>query len=69
MALAGINTSVYKAHSTRAASTSKALAQGMSTQQIVKCANWDRASTFNKFYRKSVAQPVQNTYQMKVMAL
>ena len=69
MSIAGIDTSNFKAHSTRAASTSKAIIKGLSTQQIVKCANWTRASTFNKYYRKLVAQSVQSTYQRTVMTL
>ena len=67
--IAGIDTSNFIAHSTRAASTSKAIIKGLSTQQIVKCANWTRASTFNKYYRKPVAQSVQGTYQRTVMTL
>ena len=54
MTRAGIDTSIFKAHSTRAASTSKATSQGFSTNQISKCANWARASTFQKCYDKPV---------------
>ena len=46
MTEAGINTDVFKAHSTRAASTSKAQAQGLSTSQIIERANWTKGSTF-----------------------
>lgn len=69
MSLANIDTTVYKAHSTRSAATSKALAHGLSTQQIMKCANWARASTFHKFYRKPIVQTAQVEFQQKVMAL
>ena len=55
MAKSGIDTSIYKAHSTRMAATSKAKAQGLSTGQIVKRANWASASTFHKYYHRKVA--------------
>ena len=66
---AGIDTNVYKAHSTRAASSSKAVAQGLSTEQIMKHANWARASTFQKFYNKPVVINTQLEYQKKVVTL
>lgn len=69
MTLAGVDTKVYKAHSTRSAATSKALAHGLSTQQIMKCANWARASTFQKFYNKPIVQTAQVVFQRKVMTL
>jgi len=54
MSLAGIDTSIFKAHSTRAAAASKAREQGVSTKQIMKCANWARANTFHRFYNKPI---------------
>jgi site-specific recombinase XerD len=53
--LAGIDTSVFKAHSTRGASTSKAFKFGMSLGQIMSMANWKSAGTFNRFYNKPVS--------------
>jgi site-specific recombinase XerD len=52
MEAAGIDVTAYKGHSTRAAATSKARAGGLSVAEIVKRANWKRASTFEKFYNK-----------------
>ena len=54
MALAGVDTSVYKAHSIRAASTSKALKVGGDITQILKTAGWSNAGTFAKYYKKEV---------------
>ena len=54
MEMAGIDTNTYKAHSTRAASTSKAKAKGMSTKQILSLANWSNAKTFLRYYNKSI---------------
>ena len=50
--MAGIDTSIFKGHSYRSASTSKADGLGVSMDVILKAANWARASTFSKFYKK-----------------
>ena len=49
MNLAGIDTSVFKAHSTRAASSSKASNQGVPLEEILLMADWSGQSTFLKF--------------------
>ena len=51
---AGIDTSVYQAHSTRSASTSKASAV-VPVDVIMTLAGWSQESTFRKHYDKSVA--------------
>ena len=56
LAMAGINTEVFKAHSTRAASSSKAEVTGVSLTDIIKQGNWSQASTFQRFYRKSIKE-------------
>ena len=48
----GIDVTIFKAHSTRAATTSAAKLKGYSTADILKMAGWSRSSTFEKFYRK-----------------
>lgn len=53
---AGIDTSIFKAHSTRGASTSKANKLGLSVKQIMELANWKSANTFYTFYNK----PIEN---------
>ena len=52
---AGIDTSIYKSHSTRAASTSAA-AKTLDIAYILKAASWTRASTFRRFYNRDVDQ-------------
>ena len=47
---AGIDTSVYTAHSTRGAATSKAKAMGVPTADILKAAKWNSALIFCRFY-------------------
>ena len=51
---AGINTQVYKAHSTRAASTSAAAAASIDINKILQAASWTNANTFNKYYNKTI---------------
>ena len=65
MKLAGIDTMKYKAHSTRAASTSAALRKQVPVQDIMKAASWRRESTFTRFYRKDVEeQNVQYSHRV-----
>ena len=47
---AGINTSIFKAHSVRGASSSTAASVGVTTVDILKAADWSSAGTFQKFY-------------------
>ena len=51
---AGIDTSIFVAHSTRGASVSAAARAGITTGDILKAANWCSESVFQKFYHKSV---------------
>ena len=51
---AGIDTSVFGAHSTRGASSSAAARGGVMTEDILKAANWSLESVFQKFYHKTV---------------
>ena len=46
---AGIDTSKYRAHSTRSASTSAAKGNSISIATIMKSAGWSQESTFTKF--------------------
>ena len=49
---AGIDTTIYQAHSTRSASTSKAKVGGLSVSDILERANWANAATFFRFYNR-----------------
>ena len=49
---AGIDTRVYKAHSTRAAATSAASRNGVPITQILTTAGWASERTFRRFYNK-----------------
>ena len=53
---AGIDTSIFKAHSVRGAATSAAYNKGVPVENILKLANWSNESTFRRFYLRS-AEP------------
>lgn len=61
MSNTGIDES-FGAHSTRAASTSKASLHGIPLQAIIKTADWTNAKTFETFYKKpiSVSKSIQD---------
>ena len=50
LSLAGIDTTIFKAHSYRGAGLSKAFQRGASINQIVTAGNWANASTFQHYY-------------------
>ena len=69
MSEAGID-STFKAHSTRAVSSPKAKAQGVSGSQIIKCVNWSKATTFQRFYNKPITgQDETQSFQNAVLSL
>ena len=51
---AGIDISIFKAHSTRAAAVSSVPLAGLSSDEIAKLGNWSNAGTFFRFYKKDV---------------
>ena len=51
---AGIDITVYGAHSTRSASTSAAKAANVSVEDIMTAAGWSNAETFKKFYDRPI---------------
>ena len=52
--MAGIDTAIFTAHSTRTASTSCAKAKGLPSHVIMEAAGWHSESTFAKFYNKCI---------------
>ena len=63
-----MDTGVFKAHSLRGASTSKAFLKGVSVKEVVDHGKWSRESTWQKFYHK-VVQSTSQKYQDKVLML
>ena len=50
---AGVDTTIFHAHSVRGASTSKAANLGITSNDILKAADWSSESVFQKFYYES----------------
>jgi site-specific recombinase XerD len=59
MGKAGIDTSKFKPHSTRAASTSAASRASVKLEEILETAGWSSESTFAKYYNKPIAKKNQ----------
>ncbi len=53
----GVDTSIFNAHSVRGASSSRAADMGITTNDILKAADWSSESVFQKFYYKSTHNP------------
>ena len=54
LANAGMDTAVFKAHSTRGAATSAAILAGCPLEVVLAAENWLRSSRFHQFYRREV---------------
>lgn len=55
LTLAGLNTALFKSHSTRHTSSSNAIRQGLSIETIRRMAGWsEKSNTFNTFYNRPV---------------
>lgn len=52
---AGIDTTIFNAHSSRGAAASKAASKGIPINSILKQGQWANESTFAKFYRRDIA--------------
>ena len=62
MQLSGIDTEMYKPHSTRAASTSKAKQCNVPISDIMGSASWSTDSTFHRFYDRHINTPEPNIF-------
>ena len=59
MSSAGVDTSNFRAHSTRGATTSKAKAKGLSCQEIINMARWTKVSTFKRHYLRNIVNDTE----------
>ena len=55
---AGLDVAIFKPHSTRSAATSKAKRACVPLTDILKHAGWCNHRTFDRFYKKTVADSV-----------
>ena len=52
--LSGIDTTKFKAHSVRSASSSKVSAMGLKIQDVLVMGNWSNESVWQKYYNKRI---------------
>ena len=64
---AGIDTKIFKGHSTRLASTSKTGLTGLSVTDILERGSWTNASAWPWFYNRQVESSAEK-YQNKVLS-
>ena len=57
LTVAGIDTAIFLAHSTRGGSSSAAAKVGITTNHILKAADWSSELVFQKFYYKPSDNP------------
>ena len=53
---AGIDTEIFKAHSVRGISSSKAATAGVTTADILQAADWSSESKFQKYYHHPILE-------------
>ena len=63
---AGVDTSIFKGHSTRGASSSKAAASGVTVSDILQAADWSSEGTFQRFYHRQSSD--KSTFGKAVLA-
>jgi len=51
---AGVDISIFKSHSVRGATCSKAAGVGVTTRRILEAADWSSEGTFQKFYHRNL---------------
>ena len=57
----------FGVHSMRAVATSTAVRKGVPIASIIKTAGWSNATTFQKFYHKSIATSPEPSFQTAVL--
>ena len=66
---AGVDINIFKAHSSRSASTSRALCGGVSLEEVLKMADWSGRSTFNRFDNTCARSVLESTEWFPYLAL
>ena len=65
---AGVDVNMFKPHSVRAASTSKAALTDLPIDTILETAGWSRENTFAKFYNKNIIESNKLSYSVAVLS-
>ena len=66
MTSAGVDTTIFKPHSTRTAATSRAKSASVPIQEILKTAGWSSSRCFDKFYDKPAEPPTFASAILKI---
>ncbi len=66
--LADVDTGVFKAHSVRGASSSKAFLSGLSVKEVLTRGSWSQETTWQKFYHKEILPSSSKNFQHKVLS-
>ena len=67
MADAGIDISIFKPHSVRGATSSKAEGVGVMVKDILDAADWSSEGTFQRFYHRQV--DITTAFGLAVLSL
>ena len=68
MSEAGIDIGIFKPHSVRGATCSKAAGAGVTTKQILEAADWSSEGTFQRFYHRKVENDDRISFGTKVLS-
>jgi len=66
LSAAGIDTSTFKGHSTRSATTSKASSLGVPLKEIIKRGHWSATTTFERIYKKNIGLGTSDTFETAI---
>ena len=65
---AGIDISIFKAHSVRGAACSLAAGVGITTKDILDAADWSLGGTFQRFYYRELGMSDRSTFGSSVLS-
>ena len=68
MAEAGIDISIFKAHSIRGASCSTAAGAGVTTKDILDAADWSSEGTFQRYYCRELKRDDRTSFGSAVLS-
>ena len=68
MSEAGIDVGIFKSHSVRGATCSKAAGAGVTTKQILEAADWSSEGTFQRFYHRKVEKDDRTSFGTRVLS-
>ena len=68
MVEAGIDTSIFKSHSVRGETCSKAAGAGATTKQILDAADWSSKGTYQQFYHRRLESNDKTSFGRNVLS-